>query len=113
MVNGRFKRYIERVRKQFSGITMDEEMSDSKVILYALSTCSHCKAVKSMLDRYDVEAEVIDVDRLDKDRRSEVLKNVRKVNERMSFPTLVVGEDVVVGDKTDRIKSILEKNHLR
>jgi len=88
-------------------------MKDSKVILYALSTCSHCKAVKSMLDQYDVEAEVIDVDRLDKEKRAEVLQNVKKVNERMSFPTLVIGEDVVVGEKTDRIKSILAKNHLR
>jgi glutaredoxin-like protein NrdH len=61
----------------------------------------------------NVEAKVIDVDRLGGDRRTEVLENVKKVNERMSFPTLVVGEDVVVGDKSDRIKSILAKNNLR
>ena len=35
-----------------------------KVKLFSLSTCSHCKAAKTLLDRHHVNAEVTDVDRL-------------------------------------------------
>lgn len=87
-------------------------MNDPTITLYALSTCSHCKAVKALLDRNDITADVVEVDRLEGDMRKTMLKTVKTVNSRVSFPTLVVGQDVVVGHKPDRIQSILEKNNL-
>ena len=82
------------------------------VTLYSLSTCSHCKAVKSLLEREEIEADIIDVDQLNGDTRKAVLETVRQFNRRLSFPTLVIGEDVVVGYKSDRIKKTLKKNEL-
>ena len=87
-------------------------MNNLTITLYALSTCSHCKAVKALLDRHDITADVVEVDRLEGDARKTVLKTVKTVNSRVSFPTLVVGQEVVVGHKPDRIQSILEKNNL-
>jgi glutaredoxin-like protein NrdH len=82
------------------------------VTLYSLSTCSHCKAVKFLLEREEIEADIIDVDQLNGDTRKAVLETVRQFNRRLSFPTLVIGEDVVVGYKSDRIKKTLKKNEL-
>jgi len=83
---------------------MDEEMSDSKVILYALSTCSHCKAVKSMLDRYDVEAEVIDVQSLvPLDLNHKMVESVIKTNR-----LLVIDEDVPGGASAYIMQHLLE-----
>lgn len=80
-----------------------------KVKLFSLSTCSHCKAAKTLLDRHHVNAEVTDVDRLSGDARSDMLKTVKHYNARVSFPTLVIGEAVIVGYKADQIRKALQK----
>jgi len=37
------------------------------------------------------------------------LEKVKQVNDRVSFPTTVIGDDVIVGFKADRIKKALER----
>lgn len=81
-----------------------------QVKLYSLSTCSHCKATKNLLDRYHVAADVVDVDRLEGEVRSNVLKEVKHYNQRVSFPTLVIGEEVIIGYKADRIRKTLQQS---
>ena len=76
----------------------------------SLSTCSHCKTVKELWKRYDHPVDVVNVDRLDKDERGKVLKEVKQYNERVSFPTTVICDEVVVGYKADQIKKALERN---
>ena len=78
------------------------------VKLFALSTCGHCKAVKELLAGYDCRVEVVNVDRLEGDDRDAALAEVKQYNARVSFPTTVIGDQVVVGNKTDRIKKALE-----
>ena len=39
-------------------------MSDDPVKVYSLSTCSHCKSVKKLMDECTVKYEFVDVDRL-------------------------------------------------
>lgn len=72
-------------------------MDQPKVFLYALSTCGHCKNTKKLLDANDVEYDFIDVDLLPKDEMAKVLEDVRKVNPQTAFPTLVIGDKVIVG----------------
>ena len=84
-------------------------MGETGIKLFSLSTCSHCKAVKELLSRHAVEAEVIDVDRLTGDRRKAVIETVKGYNERVSFPTIVIGGEVIVGYKADRIRKALRK----
>lgn len=77
------------------------------VMLYTLSTCSHCKATKKLLDNCRVEYEFTDVDLLEGNERAAILEDVRKLNPRCSFPTIIAGDKVIVGYKEDEIKEAL------
>ena len=69
------------------------------VKLYSLSTCSHCKTTKKLLEECGCSFEFIDVDTLEKAERKEVLSDLKTLNPKRSFPTLVIGEKVIVGYK--------------
>lgn len=85
-------------------------MTSHKVKLYALSTCSHCKAVKDLLARHNIDVDVVNVDNLEGDDRDAAIKEVKQYNKRVSFPTTVIAGEVIVGNKADRIKNALEQN---
>ena len=75
--------------------------------IYTLSTCSHCKATKKLLDDCRVEYEFTDVDLLEKRERQAILEEVRKWNPNCSFPTIIIGDRVIVGYKENEIKEAL------
>ena len=77
------------------------------VRMYTLSTCSHCKATKKLLDDCQVQYDFTDVDLLEGDERAAVLEDVRKLNPRCSFPTIIIGDKVIIGYKEDQIKEAL------
>jgi glutaredoxin-like protein NrdH len=77
------------------------------VKVYSLSTCSHCKATKKFLNDCQVEYEFTDVDKLEGEERAAVLDDVRKWNPNCSFPTVIIGDKVIVGHKEDEIKEAL------
>lgn len=79
--------------------------ADIKV--YALSTCIHCKKAKEFLDECNLEYDTTYVDRLTGDERNEVVSTIKKVNPSLSFPTIVIGERVVVGFNKDDLKEAL------
>ena len=81
-------------------------MEDS-VTLYSLSTCSHCKSVKRLLDECTVQYEFTDVDLLKGKERQIILEDVKKFNPKCSFPTIIIGETVIVGYKEKDIKEAL------
>jgi glutaredoxin-like protein NrdH len=72
-------------------------MDQPTVFLYALSTCGHCRNTKRLLDDNKVQYDFVDVDLLPKDEMNKVLDEVRKVNPQVAFPTLLVGDKVIVG----------------
>lgn len=78
-----------------------------KVKLYTLSTCTHCRNVKKFLDKCKVEYEFKDVDLLTGKERDAVLEDIRKVNAECSFPTIIIGEKVIVGFKENEIREAL------
>jgi len=80
---------------------------DKDVKIYSLSTCSHCRATKKFLGECGVKYEFTDVDLLDGDERKAILEDIKKFNPRCSFPTIVIGEEVIVGYKEDEIKRAL------
>jgi len=82
-------------------------MKAPDVKLYALSTCSHCKSTKKLLDECTVEYQVVDVDLLEGEERKAILEDVKKINPRCSFPTVIIGEKVIVGYKEKEIKEAL------
>ncbi len=75
--------------------------------MYTLSTCSHCKATRKFLDDCKVKYEFTDVDLLEGEERAAILEDVKKWNPRCSFPTIIIGDRVIVGYREDEIKEAL------
>lgn len=80
---------------------------EKPVKLYTLSTCSHCKATKKLLNECKVQYEFTDVDLLEGKERAAILDDVRRLNPRCSFPTIIIGDTVIVGYQEDKIKEAL------
>ena len=78
------------------------------VKIYSLSTCSHCRQAKKFLGDCTIKYEFVDVDLLEGDERRAILEDIKKFNPRCSFPTIIIGEKVVVGFKEKEIKEALD-----
>lgn len=83
-------------------------MSKIKIKLYAVSTCSHCNTLKKMLELKKLAFDCVDVDLLVGKQRRDTLEEVRQFNKRCSFPTMLIGEQVIIGYKENEIKEALE-----
>lgn len=77
------------------------------VKMYTLSTCGHCKNVKKFLADCEIKFEFQDVDLLTEEERSAILEEVRKFNPRCSFPTIIIGDKVIIGFKEQEIREAL------
>ena len=77
------------------------------IILYTLSTCRVCKATRKLLDDLAVTYEYVDVDRLGRAEQDAILEKMKRANPRGAFPTLFIGETVIVGFKEEEIKKAL------
>jgi glutaredoxin-like protein NrdH len=77
------------------------------VKLYTLSTCSHCKATKKFLDQNGIKYSFTDVDLLQGKEKEEIIAEVMKVNPSCSFPTILIGDSVIVGFKEAEIREAL------
>lgn len=86
-----------------------EGTMNKPVKLYTLSTCSHCKATKRFFDECGVPYEFTDVDLLDTVERAEVVKEIKKLNPRLSFPTIIIGDKIIVGFRESEIREALEQ----
>jgi glutaredoxin len=82
-------------------------MADKPVMIYTLSTCSHCKSTKKLLDECTIQYDFVDVDLLEGEERKAILEDIKKVNPRCSFPTILIGDKVIVGYKEKEIKEAL------
>jgi len=80
---------------------------NNKVMLYTLSTCSHCKDAKKFLNDCRVDFEFTDVDLLRGDERDDVIDEIRALNPMLTFPTIVIGEHVIVGFIERELKEVL------
>lgn len=77
------------------------------VTLYTLSTCSHCKATKKLMSDCNVKYEFTDVDLLTGEEKNAVMADVRRLNPRCSFPTIIIGDKVIVGFNETAIREAL------
>jgi len=82
-------------------------MSEKNVKIYTLSTCSHCKSTKKFLSECAVEYDFVDVDLLEGEERKAILEDVKRFNPKCSFPTIIIGEKVIVGYREEEIKEAL------
>lgn len=77
------------------------------VKVFSLSTCGHCKSTKKLLNDCTVEYDFVDVDLLQGEERNAILEEVKKFNPNCSFPTVIIGDKVIVGYKEKEIKEAL------
>jgi glutaredoxin len=54
-----------------------------------------------------VQYDFTDVDTLQGEERTAILDDVRKLNPRCSFPTIIINDKVIVGYKEQEIKEAL------
>jgi glutaredoxin len=77
------------------------------VKMFTLSTCSHCKATKKFLNDCAIKYEFTDVDLLSGEEKAAIMADVRKLNPRCSFPTIIIGDKVIVGFNEVAIREAL------
>ena len=77
------------------------------VKMYTLSTCGHCKAAKQFMGDHAVAHEFTDVDLLSGDARKSTMDEVRKYNPGCSFPTILIGDTVIIGFNEKAIREAL------
>jgi glutaredoxin len=60
-----------------------------------------------MLSECTIKYEFVDVDLLEGSERKAILADVKKFNPKCSFPTIIIGDKVIVGFKEKEIKEAL------
>ena len=79
-----------------------------KPIMYALTTCQHCKNTRKFLDANNVDYIVIYLDDYSGSQRSDLMEKVRTYNPRGTFPTILVpGGKVIVGFRKQLMQEAL------
>jgi glutaredoxin-like protein NrdH len=81
--------------------------SKSKIKLFTLSTCSHCIRTKRFFKDNGIDMEFIDVDLLTSAERENVMNEVRMLNPDCSFPTICIGDTIIVGFNEEKLKKAL------
>lgn len=77
------------------------------VRIYTLSTCSHCNATKRFLNERNVHYDFTDVDLLEGEERQAVIEEIKRMNPRCTFPTIIIGDRVIVGFNEGAIREVL------
>jgi glutaredoxin len=88
--------------------TVGGSSSSHAVLFYGLSTCGWCRRTREFLEESDVGFDFVYVDLLTGDERTQALEEIKRVNPKTNFPTVVVdGDTVLVGYDPDRLKEVL------
>ncbi|MBI5250101.1 MAG: glutaredoxin family protein [Desulfomonile tiedjei] len=79
-----------------------------RIKIYSISTCKHCRCAKNLLIQRGARFECQDLDLADKDKVASIMEEVRRLNSKCSFPTIVIGEKVIIGYREDLIEEALD-----
>jgi glutaredoxin-like protein NrdH len=72
--------------------------TDRNVRLFALSTCGHCRNTRRWLDERGITYECIEVDLKHGEDKRKTLDEMRRFNDRLTFPTMVIdGDHIIIG----------------
>jgi len=79
------------------------------ITLYAISTCAWCKKTKKLLQKLNVSYDYVDMDKIDSDEKKKMENEVKKCNPQLSYPTVKINDDCIIGFKENEIKEAVEK----
>ncbi len=82
--------------------------SAPKTFIYALTTCTHCRKAKALLEENNVSFDMIYIDAYPKSLHSQLSEKMREYNPRGSFPTiyLTTGQ-IITGYRENSIREAL------
>ena len=78
-----------------------------EITFYGLSTCMWCKKTKAFLDEKNIEYDHYFVNELEGDKKEEIRNKVRELNPAMSFPTVKIGDQVIIGHNPEQLEEAL------
>ena len=79
----------------------------NEVEFYGLSTCMWCKKTKALLDEKNIDYNPIFVNEIDGEEKEKIRSRVRELNPGMTFPTVKIGDKVIVGYHPDQLEEAL------
>jgi len=82
--------------------------TNPKIKIFTLSTCIHCKKTKAYLQECQVPFEFVDVDLLPGDQRKSTMEEVGRHNPRLTFPTILIGDQVIIGFDQEKLNEALK-----
>ncbi len=82
-----------------------------KILVFSLTTCPYCKAVRRFLKEHNADFLYIEVDDLSDDDYAQAMEIVIKHNPKKSFPTIVFGKtgEAVIGLEKEHLAEALQK----
>lgn len=78
-----------------------------QIKVFALTTCPYCRMTRKYLDDHDVAYEVVEVDKLEGQERTDTIEEVKRLSGGTSFPVVVIGDEVIVGFNKPRISALV------
>lgn len=78
----------------------------ASIKVYALSTCPYCHQARKFLEENAVPFDVVEVDKLTGQERTDTIEEVKRLSGGTSFPVVVAGDEVVVGYDKMRIAKL-------
>lgn len=89
-------------------MTYYDPQGKDKIFVFALSTCVHCRRAKDLLGDLGAGYGQVEVDNLNDEDMAEALEEMGKYNPAQTFPTIIIGKQVVVGYRPDDIRQAVD-----
>lgn len=67
-----------------------------KVVMYGLSTCVWCKKTRQLLTDLWLDFDYVYVDLLDGNEEESAIKEVKRFNPSVSFPTVIINDEKAI-----------------
>lgn len=80
-----------------------------EIKVYSLSNCDHCSALKEYLEALAIPHDYVYVDRLFPSDRNAAMDDLRRLNPFLTFPTIVIGDVVLVGFDREKVEAALKQ----
>lgn len=79
-----------------------------KVVLYTLSTCAWCKALKQFLKDKGVEYEYTDIDLCEEEDKVKIRSDIQKRGGSLNYPTTIIDDQILItGFVKDKLQEAL------
>ena len=83
-------------------------INKGKVIMYGLSTCVWCKKTRQLITDLGVDFDYVYVDLLGGDEEEKAIREVKRFNPSVSFPTVVINDErAILGFDEQAIRKAL------